>query len=424
MRIGIWCAYGKTLSPSGGIGVFVHNLLRGLAAHDEVENIVLVVHAGEESVMAETVALGRGRIGTAALRRLPWATRWRWRWHRAQHRKLCDRIAAGDTSSALIRRRDDSERAMDRIFARQQLEEPDSFGSRDIWLLPHVGVPRPFGSPMVVMVHDMVPLHFEGVIRAKDLESFRRHCQRMVQRATRVGTMSHTIAATDIVGLLGCPPEKVSVVPGAVPTDFGVPIKQADLLSRHPVATRPYLLYPAAYRPYKNHTVLIDALALLRAAGHTSLELVFTGFAEMPTELAKRVDGASLTGHVHAIGCVDRPTLAALYQAAAATVVPSLYEQGSYPILEAIHWGCPAAASDIPALREYLGPLQGAVPLFDPRDAASVAGVVGDVLAGRSRFLQRQQAALASLKNRTWHDVAAEWVKVFHSAIGGCGRTP
>ena len=35
VRIGIWCAYGETLVASDGIGVFVHQLARGLAGLDE-----------------------------------------------------------------------------------------------------------------------------------------------------------------------------------------------------------------------------------------------------------------------------------------------------------------------------------------------------------------------------------------------------
>jgi glycosyltransferase involved in cell wall biosynthesis len=413
MRIGIWCAYGKTLSPSGGIGVFVHNLVRGLAGCDEVENIVLAVHAGEEAVVAETVAMGRGRIATAAIHRLPWAHRWRWRWHRSRQRTLCDRIARGDTSAALIRRRDYSERAIDQIFARQRLEEPNAVGPRDIWLLPHVGVQRPFEGPTVLVVHDMVPLRYSGVLRPKNLESFRRHCQRLVERSTLVATMSRTIRECDIVGLLGCPQEKVRVIPGAVPDDFGEPLGVTELFRRHPITQRRYLFYPAGYRSYKNHAVLIAALPLLHRMGHADLDLVFTGFEGLPMALAQQIKSAGVTGRVHALGVVDRPTLAGLYQQAAVTVVPSLYEQGSYPIVEAIHWGCPAACSDIPALREYLEPFQGTVPFFDARQPAELAAAVGVVLADRPGFMLRQQAALQGQATRSWVAVARDWLGVF-----------
>lgn len=417
MRLGIWCAYGETLGPTGGIGVFVHNLVRGLVAVDDVENIVLVVRAGDEHVVAATVAAAAGRVATAALHRLPWTQRWRWRWHRARHRRLCNRIAAGDAAAAVLGRREARERALDSILAGQRLDEPPHLGPREVWLLPHVDVDRPFGAPTVVVVHDMVPLHFPGVIPARKLEAFRRRVERVVGRATLVGTMSRAIRDTDIVGLLGCPPEKVRVVPGAIPVDFGEPIDRDALLRRHPVAGRRYLLYPAANRPYKNHALLVEALAALHRRGHGDLELVFTGFDRLREPLAGRVAAAGLIGRVHPLGTVDRSTLAGLYRQAAATVVPSLYEQGSYPVLEAISHGCPAAASDIPALREFLGPLQASVPLFDPRSPESAADAVAALLADRGAAVREQRLGLESLHGRSWADVAADWVAVFRESV-------
>ena len=417
MRIGIWCAYAETLAPSAGIGVFVHNLARGLGKIEGVKDIVLAVHAGDESVVGETVALGQGRFSTAAVQKLPRRFRWRVKWLRARQRRLCHRIAAGHDSVRLRSQLDSNEARLDQLYAAQQISMPPGVEACDVWLLPHVDVYRRLDAPTVVVVHDMVPLHFPGVIREKQLEAFRRHCQRLVDLATIVGTMSKTICQVDIVGLLGCSPEKVRIVPGAIPADFGTPLARDELVRRYPVAGRPYLLYPAGYRPYKNHRILVESLARLHAQGHTDLNLVFTGFAGMPQELAQQISAVGLTNQVHVLGVVERPELAGLYQQAAATVVPSLYEQGSYPVLEAIHWGCPAAASDIPALREYLEPLRGTVPLFDPHDPASIAATIQDMLDERSRLVGTQQAALKMLGRRTWEDVAAEWVEVFAAAM-------
>ena len=130
---------------------------------------------------------------------------------------------------------------------------------------------------------------------------------------------------------------------GSIPTDFVKPVSRDELLRQYPAVGRPYLLYPAGYRSYKNHSVLIDALARLHAEGHSDLDLVFTGFNGMPDELARQISSLNLNGRVHALGVVKRSELAGLYQQAAITVVPSVYEQGSYPIVEAIHWGCPAS---------------------------------------------------------------------------------
>lgn len=106
MRIGIWCACAEILAPSAGIGVFVHNLARGLGKIEGFDSIVLAVHAGDESVVRETVAMGQGRFSTAAVEELPWRFRWRVKWLRARQRRLCNRIAAGHDSARLRSKRE------------------------------------------------------------------------------------------------------------------------------------------------------------------------------------------------------------------------------------------------------------------------------------------------------------------------------
>jgi glycosyltransferase involved in cell wall biosynthesis len=419
MRIGIWCAYGRTLAPTEGIGVFTHALARGLAGLADVEDVQLLIHAGDEPAVAATVAAGGGRIRVATLHRQAWLDRWRWKALRRRHRRLCDRLAAEPGAADLAARRGATERSIDRVFARQRIVEPAGSGPRDVWLLPHVAVERPFATPTVVIVHDMVPLHFPGVIRAVDQESFRRRAHLVAREATLVGTMSRTIRDTDVAGLLGCPPQRVRVVPPATPDDLGAAVGHDALIRAVPAAARPFLLFPAAWRPYKNHARLIEALPLVRRGGHADMQVVFTGSGPLPADLARMVADHGLAGAVHAVGSVDRPVLAALYRAAAATVVPSLYEQGSFPVLEAIRCDCPAAASDIPALREAFAPLGGAVPLFDPRSPHAIATAVLDLLADREGVRRRQQQAFAALPPRSWADVAADWLAVLREAVGG-----
>jgi glycosyltransferase involved in cell wall biosynthesis len=417
VRIGIWCAYGRTLLPTEGIGVFTHAVARGLAHLPDVSDVQLLVHEGDEPAVAATVAAGGGRINVASLQRRPWLDRWRWKALRRRHRRLCDRLAAAPGTSRLTARRDVVERAIDRLFTRQRIVAAAGLPPRDAWLLPHVAVERPLETPTVVVVHDMVPLHHPGVVKAADLESFRRRSQRIVSRATLVGTMSHTIRDADVVGLLGCPRDKVRVVPAATPDDLGTPADRDRLLAAVPAAAGPFLLYPAALRPYKNHARLIAALPEIRRGGHPDMQLIFTGFGPLSADLGRLAADLGLGGAVQAVGSVDRSMLAALYRRAAATVVPSLYEQGSFPVLEAIRCGCPATASDIPALREAFAALAGSVPLFDPLAPATIAAAVLGVLADREGVRRRQEEAVRGLPPRSWADVAADWLAMLQEAV-------
>jgi len=413
MRIGIWCVYGHTLAPDDGIGVFVHNLARSLAADPRVEDVLLAIRQGEQGVVAGLVGESAGRIGVAELAAAGRLDRWRLKWQRRRHRGLC---AARTPHGRLARRR--VERSLVELASRRALRLPSDRVAPDVWFLPHVAEDRPFAAPVVVAVHDMVPLRFPGVIKARDVGSFARLCRVRLRRATLVATMSETIREGDVVGLLGCPREKVRLVRPAVPEDFGSLAPREEVSRRWPFLDRPYLLYPAAFRPYKNHAALVAALAVLHRRGRRDLELVFTGTTPPPHALVTGIRRHGLEDRVRITGPVDRPTLARLYREAAATVVPSLYEQGSFPVLEALYWGCPVAMSAIPALAEAFHEAAGAIPVFDPHAPEAIAAAIERLLDEPRACRDRQAEAFAILARRTWADVAADWIAVFAEAVG------
>lgn len=445
MRVGIWAAYGKTLTTNDGIGVFAHLLARNLAHSARVETIALAIHAGDEPLMSETVAAGEGRIRTVALQKLPFFRRWRRKRLRRQHRRLAGRLQAvsatdGERGRYLLAELAANEAATASLLAEQPASDPAVFagngpGGCDVWMLPHVSVERGFASASVVMIHDMVPLREPGIIKPHDLASFRRRSQAAAARATLIGCMSQVIRDEDIVGLLGCPAEQIRVVRPAVPDDLGSVAGHADGLGRQPSdALRPadgprdplplpagvrppYVLYPAAFRPYKNHHLLIEALPQLARLGHDDLQLVFTGGDELPGDLQRLAASLGVMERVRAIGRVDRLTLARLYREAVGTVVPSRHEQGSFPILEALACGCPVATADIPSLREAFEPLGEAMLFFSPDAPSAAVEVIVRMIAHREAVRAAQSEGFTRLRRRTWREATEEWIDVFEEAI-------
>jgi glycosyltransferase involved in cell wall biosynthesis len=93
--------------------------------------------------------------------------------------------------------------------------------------------------------------------------------------------------------------------------------------------------------------------------------------------------------------------------------VPTLYEQGSFPVYEAIHWQCPVAASDIPPLREQCQSMGDAMLYFDPRNVETIADSVLTIRKDREGTQRQQWEASRQLWKRTWDDVASEWISVY-----------
>ena len=133
------------------------------------------------------------------------------------------------------------------------------------------------------------------------------------------------------------------------------------------------------------------------------------------------IQAYGLTERVHVLGSLDRSKLGDVYQGALATIVPSLDEQDSWPICEAIHWQCPVACSDIFPVREQCAPMGDAMLYFDPRDPDAIARIILQIRNDRKGTAARQHSASRGMWTRTWADVAREWLTVFREAAKiGC----
>jgi glycosyltransferase involved in cell wall biosynthesis len=80
---------------------------------------------------------------------------------------------------------------------------------------------------------------------------------------------------------------------------------------------------------------------------------------------------------VHFVGCVSRDDLAALYNLADLTVIPSFYEGCPANVMQALACGCPVLASCTGGSREVCG---GAGLLADPHNTADFASKMRAVL--------------------------------------------
>jgi alpha-1,3-rhamnosyl/mannosyltransferase len=203
--------------------------------------------------------------------------------------------------------------------------------------------------PMVVTLHDLVPLKRRGEYLRSGLRFRMRYLA--VQRAVRVIVPTEAVAA-DAVERLEIPEERIVVIGEAAATAF-TPRSEEEVGHVRLQYGLPgeYLLWVGGLRtpdPRKR------VAALARAERRLPLVLVGeTG------RWAKELPGVKLTGEV------SDDELAAIYTGAHALVFPSDDEGFGLPPVEALACGTPVVASDVPALREVLGDRAVLVPVDD-----------------------------------------------------------
>jgi glycosyltransferase involved in cell wall biosynthesis len=165
-----------------------------------------------------------------------------------------------------------------------------------------------------------------------------------------------------------------------------------------------FVYLPNQFWQHKNHGLVLQALALLRARGVRPV-IVCTGRTldyrrpDYFGEFLRAVTLADLRDQVILLGQVPRADVFRLMRQAVCVLNPSLFEGLGLSVAECHSLGKRVLVSDLPALREQAAP--GAV-YFDPRDAGDLADklqtVWAEVPPGPDR--EMETAARAALPGR------------------------
>ncbi|QDU90519.1 D-inositol 3-phosphate glycosyltransferase [Pirellulimonas nuda] len=229
------------------------------------------------------------------------------------------------------------------------------------------------GVPFVVTMHDVQELHFPEFFSPAD----RLHRAQFNLTATRNAAavvVSFEHIRQDLIRLFGCDPSRVVVLPlpyAQIGLSCAKPADEAEMQAKY--GTREgFFLYPAQTWPHKNHLRLIEAFERVCRKSERSLRLVCTGVknADHFPEIEARLARSPVRDRVSFTGLVDEGELAWLYRHCTATVVPTLYEAGSFPVLEAMRAGAPVVCARTTSLPDTLGDERF---LFDPQDIGSIA---------------------------------------------------
>jgi len=223
-------------------------------------------------------------------------------------------------------------------------------------------------SRIVLTIHD---LSFLRCPERAD-PALARHLARAVPRSA--ARADHVLAdsrhtRSDILDLLGLPPDRVSVAYGAV--DPGVrrvtDSARVDAVRARLGLGRPFVLGVGTLEPRKDWPTLIRAFAAEEGLRDRYCLAIVGGRGwrdRAILDAAERARGAGVD--VRTIGFVPDADLPALYSAAHAFAFPSVYEGFGLPPLEALACGLPSAVSASSSLPEVVGDAALLVPPGDP----------------------------------------------------------
>lgn len=276
----------------------------------------------------------------------------------------------------------------------------------DVLHCPANTAPRHPLVPLVVTIHDLIPL--EPEFHAPDSDRWAARVGRAARKARRILTPS-AYSAERIAEAFGVPRERIVVCHWAAAAGcerVSDPDRLRAVRRRYGLSDdQPFVFGFAAGDPRKNTRRLLEAWARLSPQDRGGHALLLVGLREPALSEFRHLAGAlRLDGQCFLAGFAPEEDVAALLSGARLLCYPSLSEGFGLPVLDAFQCGTPVLTSSVTSLPEVAG---DAAVLVDPRDVDDLAGGLAKMLrdpALRAEFACRGRQRLRQF---TWEACTA-----------------
>lgn len=271
--------------------------------------------------------------------------------------------------------------------------------------------------PSVLTFHDMQHEFFPEYFSSYALHARKRLWRPSAELATRIIAISGH-AKECLVERYGIDPNKIDVVYNGFSPQFSIQDNHEILesvRSRYGLH-KPFMYYPAATWPHKNHKRLLAALKILKDRYGFDGQLVLSGIAvQANDQVLEEIGRLGLQGDVVVLGYLPHEDLPCLYNLARLMVFPSLYEGFGIPLVEAMACGCPVACSNVTSIPEVVG---DAALTFAPDSVEDMALQIWSLWSDDTLRQESIARGLERVKLFSLENMARQTIRVYEKVLG------
>lgn len=290
-------------------------------------------------------------------------------------------------------------------------------------------LPQKKVAPVVVTVHDVIPLLFKDKYPVGIKGKINYFLQtRSLKRCDAVITDSNT-SKIDISKHLKIESEKINTIYLAADSDFRVLSEnKCILIKKKYMLSDRYLLYVGDANWIKNLPLLIEAFKeLIKDKSFSDVKLLLVGgvFLKKVEDINhpeleslkitnRMIKNFQLEDKIIRPGSISKEDLVGLYNLATVYIQPSLYEGFGLPVLQALACGTPVISSSAGSLKEVGG---SAAIYFNPNNVSGLVALVKEVLQSKSLQNKLNKLGLSQAQKFSWDKCILETKAVYSKIL-------
>lgn len=286
----------------------------------------------------------------------------------------------------------------------------------DLLHSPHYTRPLRLPCRSVVTLHDMTFFLFPELHTLPKRFFFPWMIRRSASSADALLAISES-TRQDAIRLLGIDPGRIhTTLLAALPEHQPVsdPERRRAVRQRYNLPEQ-FILNVGVLEPRKNLPVLFQAFARLRSR-FPEYRLVIAGKPGwMVEQIKSQLAALQLGDSVHFTGYVQAQDLPVVYNLAALSVYPSLYEGFGLPVLESLACGTPVITTNVSSMPEIAGEAGMLVP---PGDIAALENALEKLLNNPDERERRSRLGLEQARQFTWERTAQATYQVYRQVLG------
>ena len=293
------------------------------------------------------------------------------------------------------------------------------FGA-DLAHVPYWGAPLTSPVPVVVTIHDLIPLIVPEYQHSLSSRLYNGLVSASARGASHVITDSEA-SQKDIEQLLSVSAERITPIYLGVGREYTAEdnfLLDMAVQKKYDLPDE-YVLYLGGFTTHKNIVTLLKAYTYVIKGLGADYPLLLAG--KKPEKVSPQfpdyeaiIAELNLTEHVRWVGFVDEADKPVLYRSASCFVFPSQYEGFGLPPLEAMACGTPVVATTAPGISEVVGDAAVAV---DPRDERALGGAIIATLIQENFAAELRTKGAERVQDFTWDKTAVNTAVVYADVL-------